>query len=366
MKSIAEPPVLTVAGDDHARGLKIGAALSKKIGLNIDYYLKMWTETGTPIDEVLDISSRFIPSIKSYAPHIYAEIEGISAGSHRPLEQVVALNCRWELFYINAIKNECTSIGLNSGATAEGHTFLAQNWDYLPGVREGLALIFESQEPERPNLLLHTEAGVVGQKGMNSASMGIVVNGLATYDDHFDTKVPFLVMLREILNQRDIGDVTEVIDKTGRAVSGNVMAAQSQKPIIDVECTADGYSVIKEENGKLNHANTFCSLELKDKVRDKIKDVYPDSMLRQNRSSSLIQMYDKDSNGLEAIQQMLRDHENSPNSICRHLPDQGSRSTDSVTLASMIMDLHEKVLFFANGNPCSTPYRKFVAEEYWR
>lgn len=365
MKSVAEPPVLTVAGNDYERGLKIGTALSHKIGLNIDYYLDMWRGTGTSLDDVMDISSKFIPSIKAYAPYTYEEIEGISTGSNRPLEQVVALNCRWELFYINAINNDCTSIGLNSNATAERHTFLAQNWDYMPGVREGLALIFETQEPERPNLMLHTEAGVVGQKGMNSDSMGIVVNGLATYDDHFDIKVPFLVMLREILNQRRIEDVTEVVDRTGRAVSGNVMVAQSQKPIIDVECTADGHSVIKEEDGKLNHANTFCSLELKDKVRDKIKDIYPDSMLRQSRSGALIRMHEKDSNGLEAIQQMLRDHENRPNSICRHLPDQGSNSTDSETLASMIMDLDEGVLFFAGGNPCTVPYTKFIAKDYW-
>ena len=367
MKVNLSLPVIRVAGGDYERGLQIGKMLSGKISQNVDYYMKMWASTGTRADTVLDLSAKFAYRIKSYAPHIFAEMAGISAGSARSFDEIVALNCRWELFYISGMSNECTSIGMNGNVTKECHTFLAQNWDYMPAVRDGCAIISEVQEPNRPNILMHTEAGVVGQKGFNSDSLGIVVNGLSTYDDRFEVRIPFLVMLREVLNQRNMDDAISVVRKTERAVSGNMMIAQADGEIIDIECTAEEFSMIREENGRLNHANTFCSVEFDGKVRDKIRDIYPDSMLRHERSRVLLDSKNSHQDGSNIMKEILMDHANAPTSICRHSSGKSSvATTETVTLISMIMDLDDKVLLYANGNPCSNPFQRIDAADYWR
>ena len=58
----------------------------------------------------------------------------------------------------------------------------------------------------------------------------------------------------------------------------------------------------------------------------------------------------------ERLKAILRDHENRPESICRHREDQPEELVLE-TLASVVMDVSDGTLEVADGPPCSNPYR---------
>ena len=77
-------------------------------------------------------AERFMTSIADYAPHLLEEMRGIAEGAERDLREIVAINTRTELMYGVTQRPECTSIGINTTASADEHIRLAQNWDWRP------------------------------------------------------------------------------------------------------------------------------------------------------------------------------------------------------------------------------------------
>ena len=59
------------------------------------------------------------------------------------------------------------------------------------------------------------------------------------------------------------------------------------------------------------------------------------------------------------IQNILKDHENSPQSICRHRDDSLPKSQHTITKTAMIMDLNEKKIWVTDGQPCKTEFEEF-------
>ena len=59
------------------------------------------------------------------------------------------------------------------------------------------------------------------------------------------------------------------------------------------------------------------------------------------------------------IQDILKDHENKPQSLCRHRDDTLPGSQQTITKTAMIMDLSEKKMWATNGQPCKTDFETF-------
>ena len=59
------------------------------------------------------------------------------------------------------------------------------------------------------------------------------------------------------------------------------------------------------------------------------------------------------------IQDILKDHENEPQSLCRHGDDALPDSQHTITKTAMIMDLSEKKIWVTNGQPCTTEFEEF-------
>jgi isopenicillin-N N-acyltransferase-like protein len=60
---------------------------------------------------------------------------------------------------------------------------------------------------------------------------------------------------------------------------------------------------------------------------------------------------------VEDFKEVLRDHVNHPNSICRH-PDERDTELEHVqTVASIIMNLTQKEVHIASGPPCCNEYQ---------
>jgi len=59
---------------------------------------------------------------------------------------------------------------------------------------------------------------------------------------------------------------------------------------------------------------------------------------------------------VDSLQALLRDHVNFPNSICVHEDPEDPPHEREMTLASLVMDLTERVMWAAPGPPCEGDY----------
>jgi isopenicillin-N N-acyltransferase-like protein len=356
------PPIITVRSKDpYERGLSLGSQARAFIRSNVNYYMYLWkTYSFLERDLVLSKCTGFIPAIRRYDKDILEELKGVAEGSHLSLEEIIAINARYEFVWAKmsfdalAKSAECTVVGAIPDVTENYHTLVGQNWDYKPKVKPNCIILEEIQEPDKPNIVMHTEAGIIGQKGMNSNGLGLVVNALVSDKDGFDSsKIPFWIMVRSALNQRTLDRALLAITSADRAVSGNVLLGQAGGEIIDIESTPIDIGYQYPENGVIVHANNFC--DLRAKVTDKFKNIVPDSLIRTERARRLLShlAHEHRVSVKTLNEKVLKDHFGLPNSICRHPDPTFNVDLQAESIASVIFDLEERDFWFSNGQPCS-------------
>jgi isopenicillin-N N-acyltransferase-like protein len=260
---------------------------------------------------------------------------------------------------------ECTSIGATPDVTESGHTLLGQNWDYKPHARNNCVIIEELQEPNKPNIVMHTEAGILGQKGLNSAGIGVSVNALTSDQDKLKPKVPFWVMVRGALNKRSLDQALLAVTSAERAVSGNLMFAQEGGEVIDLELIPDDFGFIFPVDGLISHGNNFVDPHCMSRVVDKVKAVEPGSLIRTNRSCRLLRRQSGKIT-IRDFQEVLKDHFGYPNSICAHPDPNYNFDYQGETIASVIFDLEERSITITCGQPCCNPYNTIRFESLRR
>jgi len=59
---------------------------------------------------------------------------------------------------------------------------------------------------------------------------------------------------------------------------------------------------------------------------------------------------------VKTLQAIQRDHVNFPNSICNHADKEDYPLDREKTINALVMDLTEKVIYLAWGNPCANSY----------
>ncbi|HEX76934.1 MAG TPA: hypothetical protein G4O03_00735 [Dehalococcoidia bacterium] len=355
-------PVVSVKGKPFDCGLQHGSQAREQIRRNVDLYFDLWGALwGAKRPEVLERCRKFVPVIGEYDADILEELEGVARGADLSLEEIIALNARYELVWAQSLSPQhgsdgCTSVAALPQVTKDGHTLLGQNWDYKPRF-QGLSIILEVEQETKPNLVTQTEAGIIGFKGMNSAGVGVCVNGLVSNRDRFDPRTPFLIMMRGILNADSFSRALKAVLGTKATVSGNLLIAHRDGEVIDLEVTPEDVGFLYEEGGILAHSNHFVAFTNREDLIDTFKPAIPDTLFRIHRARRLMEL-DKGHIDVDSFQRMFKDHFSYPNSICRHADARDEEPRQLATLSSVIMDLEERALYMTEGPPCQNEYRK--------
>jgi isopenicillin-N N-acyltransferase-like protein len=352
---------LILAGDAYERGRQHGSQARAKVHLGVEYYKRMWLDNlGGSVEELLTKAAQFEPVVGDFDAQILEELQGIADGAELTLREILLLNARYELM-LEAVftkdpplaAGECTSLAAEPVATSDGHTLLAQNWDW--GVEVGKhCVLLEIQQEDRPDILTHVEAGFVGHKGLNSAGVGLCVNAMSSQHDRFRPGVPVWALARSVLNCKSLDEAQAKVASADRAASMNFMVAEKSGRIAAMEVTPTDVCALPASSGRLSHCNVFADLDPKRGLEDCLAIRYPLFCTRANRAQQLIQKQDEVS--LESFKSLLCDHANRPESICRHAHDQPADAFVMQTLASVVMDLTAGVLHLADGSPCTNQY----------
>jgi len=357
--------VISVKGKPFDCGQQYGSQAREQIRRNVDLYFDMWrTLWGATRPEILQRCRELVSVIGNYDADILEELEGISRGADLSLEEIIAVNARYEINFALGIAprqggDGCTAIAALPQVTKNGHTLLGQNWDWLSRFQE-MNLILEVAQPGKPAVVTQPEAGVLAHRGMNSVGLGVCFNGLASNRDRFESKAPpFLIMIRAILSAPSFSLALKAVLGAGATLSGNFLIAQEGGEAIDLEVSPGDVGFLYPDGSILAHSNHFLTFTSRENFADILKPLYPDTLFRSHRAQQLLEQ-DKGHIDVDSFQRVFRDHFSYPHSICRHVDARVKGIKQWATLFSMVMDLDERAIYIAEGNPCQTEYYKLT------
>jgi isopenicillin-N N-acyltransferase-like protein len=351
-------PLIHLQGTPFEQGVIHGRKAREEIRHNLNIYFDRFTSEGKiPTEEVLSRATQYWSAIQRQNGKYAESLRGVAEGSGSDLIRLVALNVRYEIMYhqftANSLADGCTAVAVSSNRTANGHLMIGENWDWIPHVQ---CLVLHIDEPET-ELLCFTEAGIVGGKiGLNSHGLGLAINGLnSTGDDWTRLKKPFHMRCYEILRSATLQDAAKIITKQERSCSANYLIAQVDDQMLDIETAPKSTLTLNPDRGVLTHSNHFVDAEAL-QIEEPPNEHRPYSCDRLDRLNELIQA--TDSVTFDDIQMALCDHKGHPYAICRHVDETQPVAEHYMTVVSVIMDLHDRVMWVSEGPPCEHEFQK--------
>ena len=344
--------LISVQGDPFERGHQYGARAAGSIAANVRAYLGLIEfHTGLGSEAALAAARGFAPLVETHAPDLFEEMRGIAEGAACSLDEVLLINARSEL--MGTVRTgECTALAAGPGFTAKGQVLLGQNWDWYTAI-EVEPVLLEIRQSGGPSILTLAEAGQVGKIGMNSAGLGVCLNFLQHVDQ--GQGMPIHVILRRMLGCSALGEAIHEAYRVPRAGSANVLLAHAEGDLVDLELTPADADFVYGDAGWLVHANHFESPRLR--AGDAGLATSMSTIARAARARRLLAGA-AGSASMETFRAILSDHAYGAYAICRHPALEEPALQQTATRASLILDLSERVLHVAAGQPCREDYRK--------
>jgi isopenicillin-N N-acyltransferase-like protein len=344
-------PIVDLAGTPGERGLAHGRALAE----GIDRFYERWMLNASagprPIAErdAVAFALGLLPEIRTQAPDLVEEVEGIAEGSGIPFEKVWFLNCfdeaggYWLYKGLNQGK-ACTTFAATGRSTVDGTTYVGQSWD-INDWYESVLLRIAPAEDEL-GALIYSHPGVVGGMGMNVNGVCLVWNSLQPTDQHDGVPIPFLVRLA--LRQPKLSNAISATLKPVRAIGYNFILGQDFGAVcIEAAASKQHLTYVGDHFAHGNHYEAPELLELEGH-----KTYEGSSFIRAGRMNQLL----NEAAGhidLDRCQNFLRDHANYPGSICAHLDPP---HYPYLTKAAVVFVPAERAMYLSDGPPCGAPF----------
>ncbi|EXJ79497.1 hypothetical protein A1O1_08761 [Capronia coronata CBS 617.96] len=348
-----DPKVKTVhcAGSPFEIGFTHGSSASAEVHQNVATYTMFFRETAklTWAQARERAISRFLPTIKMQWPEIVEEMQGIAegAGGGLTLDDIVTLNVRTEIAFTN-YTDGCTSIGQ---AAEGGKMFLAQNWDMIPELQQGMVFLHIAPAGSPIVLRFNGEAGIVGKIGMNSAGFGLCMNALRSAALN-PNNMPVHVMSRRLLQYAtSYDDAIAIIEKFGVASSINYLLADKNGKHGDLECSPVGKFLIVPQKGYVAHSNHFYG---PGRPSTLIDHPAADSLTRLARLQELTEQDMRQGlpTTFDSLRARFSDEQSTPPAICRAVPPGAVGIDRIITLSTIIMELTSCTAKVTIGRPC--------------
>ncbi len=298
---------------------------------------------GMTWDEACTKALLHVPAIKKNYPHYLEEMTGIANGAGVAFEDILALNTRSEIALLTS-PDGCTSFALSKPKTKK--TWLAQNWDWKESQADSI-IHLEIQQSSLPTIEMITEAGIIGKIGCNSAGIGVCLNALKT--NQWQPKLPIHLGLRAILDSRTFDEAISKVDDNQIASAAHFFIASNSEELVSMEVSPVHTAKIRPRFGMFQHTNHICSEPMKQDMDEITK---PDSYQRLHTAVKLLDTHQTGQINQATLFHWLADHQNYPNSICRH-NDPNQAEPDKVeTVFSIVMNLSDHQLDWVKGKPC--------------
>ncbi len=364
---------IRVKGSPYERGLHYGMEASMLIQKNIAVYAAYFDYiAGWAWTQAREYALSYEPVINEYRPHFIDEMAGIAAGAKAAgsavtYPDILALNVRTEIrnsAIARLLPLECTAFVVLPDRTYNSHTLIGQNWDWFKAVADTV-VVLEVEAEDGPNFITVVEAGLLAKAGMNAAGIGLATNALnCDLDKDTEPGVPYHAILRAILESQNFSQAIGSITSHRRGSSANYLVAHKDGVFFNAE-TAPGdfsrafFTFIEEDI----YAHTNHFLDQRIDFKDLAPWYGPSSLVRHHRMHKFLRSY-QGVFTLQNLKDALCDHFNFPEAICSHPNPDDPETDQSMTVVSLIMDLDQRRLFLAAGNPCQSQYQEIKYDQF--
>ncbi|KAI2602480.1 AAT-domain-containing protein [Hypoxylon sp. NC1633] len=345
-------------GTAYEIGFTHGKLAKEEIERSIGFYRQLFQEScSLGWAEVLQETSKYVEPLQKMAPRYLLEISGIADGANISFLDILALNVRSEINFglfsdtskgiIDVPSDGCTSLGWLTGSKS----FLCQNWDWL--VEQGPNIIvchITHTGTNIPNILMVTEAGIIGKIGFNSEGVGCCLNAIRCRGlDR--SKMPVHFALRSILESRSREEAVKSVNSFGVAGGAHILVGDATGST-GLECTSRWVKELPMDNkGRVCHTNHLVL----EKPGVEEPPWLEDSPLRLARIQELTSDMLKPT--ADAIFNVFKDIDGFPASINR----KQEGNCKAQTLFNIVMDLTTKNALLTFGRPTEYSERVLLA-----
>jgi len=277
-------PVLELSGEPFARGRLHGQLARNQVTGSIRCYAALFANCGIDWKSAQRRAAAFHDIIAGCGGGMIEEIEGIAAGSGFHINEILALNCRTEILPPTFMGmdttgsdeakrrnlalglfdlGECTSVAVTARRAADGHTRVAQNWDWMGYQRANVVALRVHREAPWPSYLTLTEAGILAKIGVNENGVGVGLNILRATNDREHIGIPVHIFQRMALDSADVPSIVSLASSLAFAASSNAILGDVKGNVCSLEYSPGGVAAIAPDQGVVAHTNHFCGPKLK-------------------------------------------------------------------------------------------------------
>ena len=356
-------PLIYLTGSAYEKGRQHGEALRDRILNNVEAYFGYFGRLGVNKAGALDRARALADAVRHQNPDYHEAMRGIADGSGVPFDEIAALNMRSEIVYylrskqiVELSADGCTAWAVHPGRSDDGHLRIGQNWDWN---RDVLGAILHETVSDDFAVLGFTEAGQVGCKiGLNSAGVGLCINGLFSNSDSWEAVVkPMHVRFYEILRQENLDAAVDIIVNEDRSIAGNFLLGATPNHAANIEAGTSKHNRIDWRDGFIVHANHFVDPEGSG-IDEPVFERRETSVGRHERMEELLGSAETVSH--DDLVAFSRDRANAPESICRLGDDPLRPAADQgVSVTAAILDLTAGEAWFTDGPPSGAEYVRY-------
>lgn len=345
-------PLIEVKGNHKEIGQQIGEACRPQIQHSIENAKKLvdtaYDEIQLTWDNAQMQSRKYIPFAEERYPQYVEEMLGIAEGANVEFDHIAVVNVMEAVTSDALHLTKCTSMAVNQQLTLNGTVLVAHNEDWVPEDEPDVFLIHAKPNDEPPFLAM-TYGALLPNIGFNA--YGIAQCCDSVYPEDSRIGIPRVIVSRAVLAAKTPDEALRNTLVSHRAAGYNHLIAHESGELYNVEVSAREFALLYGEDGFLAHTNFYL-----DSLMHTIEDE-PDELIsariRYYRALRLLKM--KSHHTIETLQSILRDHVNYPDSICNHATG-GNPLDREKTITSLIIDLSNRKLLAASGNPCEADY----------
>ncbi len=345
--------LIEASGSVAAIGEAIGRALRSILPEAIQRHRRSLEAQGIAWDLALDIARRCRADLEEVLPRTAEELHALAEAAAIEVDALVSLNALQETVFLARrlpLEEGCTSLALPSAATADGSILLAHNEDALPSRHEQVYVV-RCRPADEPAFVAFAYGGLFLYQGVNEAGIGSIGNALHWNDIRIG--VPKLFLYREVLRATSLAGAIRATTLPERANGNNHLIATAEGEIYDVEVSGRHAALHYIGNQPFAHTNHVLAPELRSNEEGDTLD----SQLRRNRAQRLLELH-IGRHSVETVQEILSDHANRPNAICKHLDPAGDGTTTR-TIAALIVDVTKREIWVTAGQPCRQAFERF-------